>query len=71
MFPQHDLDFINARRLEREAQAAQHRLARSIRRTRSSRRWLLARNRTSGSAPTSSHPHNLLTNQPNTNGTSP
>ncbi len=71
MFPQHDLDFNNAGRLEREAQAAQHRLARSIRRTRSSRRWLLAKNRTRGSAPTSSHRCNLLTNQLGTNGTPP
>jgi len=55
MFPHFDLDFVNARRREREAEAAQHRLARSIRRTRSSRRWPLARYWTSGSAPTSSH----------------
>jgi hypothetical protein len=55
MFPHHDLNFINARRLESEAEAAQHRLARSIPRTRSSRRWSLARNRTRGSAATSSH----------------
>jgi len=55
MFPHHDLDFINALRREREAEAAQHRLARSVRRTRSSRRWPLARYRTRGSAPTSSH----------------
>lgn len=55
MSPNHDLDFINARRREREAKAAQHRLAKSIPRTRSSRRWRLARNRACDSAATSSH----------------
>lgn len=34
MFPHFDLQFINALRREREAEAAQHRLARSIARTR-------------------------------------
>jgi len=55
MFTHYDLDLINALRREREADAAQQRLARSLRRTRSSRRWPFARYGTRGAAPTISH----------------
>lgn len=55
MFPHFDLNFINALRREREAEAAQHRLARSIPRTQRDRRWPHARCGTRSSAPTSWH----------------